>query len=44
VNWLVLEDLARRADNGLDPLYGMEAVFELGKRSFPEFRGGHASR
>ncbi len=38
VNWLVLEDLAHRADNGYDPLDGMERVFEFGKRSFPEFR------
>jgi hypothetical protein len=40
VNWLVLEDLAHRADNGFDPLYRMEMVFELGKRSFPEFQAG----
>jgi hypothetical protein len=48
VNWLVLEDLAYRADNGLDPLFGMERVFEMGKRSFPEFqaatRQGRAMR
>ena len=42
VNWLVLEDLAHRADNGLDPLDGMEMVFEFGKRSFPEFRAATA--
>jgi hypothetical protein len=44
VNWLVLEDLAYRADNGLDPLYGMEAVFELGKQSFPDFQAGRLGR
>lgn len=44
VNWLVLEDLACRADNGLDPLYRMEMVFELGKRSFPEFQADRLGR
>jgi hypothetical protein len=38
VNWLVLEELASRADRGDDPLTGMEAVFEIAKQSIPEFR------
>jgi hypothetical protein len=44
VNWLVLEDLAYRADNGLDPLYRMEMVFELAKQSFPAFQAGRLVR
>jgi hypothetical protein len=44
VNWLVLEDLAHRADNGLDPLDGMELVFEYGKQSFPQFQAGRLNR
>ena len=31
VNWLVLEELACRADNGDDPLEGMDVFYELGK-------------
>lgn len=38
VNALVLEDLAFRADNGLDPLFGMEAVYLTAKATLPEFR------
>lgn len=44
VNWLVLEDLAYRADNGFDPLHGMEMVFELAKQSFPDFQAGRFMR
>jgi len=40
VNWLVLEELACRADRGDDPLEGMDLVFELAKTSLPEFRQG----
>jgi hypothetical protein len=38
VCWLVLEELATRADNGGDPLEGMEMVFATAKASLPEFR------
>ncbi|MEJ2378873.1 MAG: hypothetical protein P8Y71_26975, partial [Pseudolabrys sp.] len=38
VCWLVLEELATRADNGDDPLEGMEMVFAMAKASLPEFR------
>ena len=44
VNWLVLEELACRADNGADPLDGMEIVYEYARRSLPEFRAAIASR
>jgi hypothetical protein len=38
VCWFVLEELATRADNGDDPLQGMEIVFAMAKASLPEFR------
>jgi hypothetical protein len=38
VCWLVLEELATRADNGEDPLEGMESVFAFAKASLPDFR------
>ncbi len=44
VNWLVLEELASRADRGDDPLEGMDAFYELGKASLPDFRQGRFHR
>lgn len=38
VNWFILEELATRADRGADPLDGIEAMFEVAKRSLPAFR------
>jgi hypothetical protein len=38
VNWLVLEELASRADNDEDPLDGMELYFDYAKSTVPEFR------
>ena len=38
VNMLVLEELADRADRGMDPLVGMEAVYEVAKSTLPDFR------
>lgn len=38
VNWLVLEELAQRADAGADPLQGMELVYAAAKATLPEFR------
>ena len=38
VNWLVLEELASRADDGRDPLEGMEAVFHFAHLTLPDFR------
>ena len=40
VNWLILEELACRADHGEDPLEGMEVFYELGKESVSDFRRG----
>jgi hypothetical protein len=38
VNALVLEELADRADRGIDPLIGMEAVYAVAKATLPKFR------
>ncbi len=38
VCWFVLEELATRAENGEDPLEGMETVFAFAKASLPQFR------
>jgi len=38
VNWLILEELASRADRGDDPLEGMDLVFEIAKETLPDFR------
>ena len=38
VNWLVLEELASRADRGDDALEGMEAVFHFAHQTLPAFR------
>lgn len=38
VNWLVLEELADRADNGADPLEGMEDFYLAVRASLPEIR------
>lgn len=43
VNLLVLEELADRADRGMDPLLGMEAVYAVAKATLPEFRRRVAS-
>jgi hypothetical protein len=43
VNWLVLEELASRADRGDDPLEGMELIYELGKDSVRDFKEGKFS-
>jgi hypothetical protein len=40
VNWLILEELASRADRGDDPLEGMDVFYQLGKASLPDFRQG----
>jgi hypothetical protein len=37
VNWLVLEELAQRADAGADPLQGMELVYAAAKATLPDF-------
>jgi hypothetical protein len=44
VNWLVLEDLAYRADIGADPLLGMEAVYAYARATLPQFRAWQASQ
>jgi hypothetical protein len=44
VNWLVLEDLAYRADIGADPLFGMEAVYALARATLPQLRAWEASQ
>jgi hypothetical protein len=44
VSWLVLEELATRADRGDDPLDGMELFFEIAKASLPDFREERAER
>ncbi|MGC1504212.1 MAG: DUF3800 domain-containing protein [Sulfitobacter sp.] len=38
VNWLVLEELASRADRGDDALEGMEAIFHFAHQTLPAFR------
>jgi Protein of unknown function (DUF3800) len=38
VNALILQELAHRADNGYDPLIGMEEYYELAKASLPYYR------
>ncbi|WP_448203437.1 DUF3800 domain-containing protein [Azospirillum sp. sgz302134] len=38
VNWIVLEELACRADNGRNPIDGMEEFYNTVKRSLPKFR------
>lgn len=38
VNWVILEELASRADRGEDPLEGIGVMFELAKASLPQFR------
>ncbi|MBK3403452.1 DUF3800 domain-containing protein [Methylorubrum populi] len=38
VNWVILEGLASRADEGLDPLAGMELMYDAARASLPEFR------
>lgn len=38
VCWLVLEELATRADNGEDPLEAMDVYFEFAKSMVPDFR------
>ncbi|MGH6673531.1 MAG: DUF3800 domain-containing protein [Xanthobacteraceae bacterium] len=43
VNWLILEELACRADRGDDPLEGMDVFYELGKESVGDFREGKFS-
>lgn len=43
VNMLVLEELADRADRGMDPLLGMENVYAVAKATLPEFRRRIAS-
>jgi hypothetical protein len=43
VNWLVLEELASRADRGDDPLEGMDVYYELGKDSVQDFKDGKFS-
>jgi hypothetical protein len=43
VNWLVLEELASRADRGDDPLEGMDVFYELGKDSVRDFKDGKFS-
>ena len=35
---LVLEALADRADLGMDPLIGIEAIYAMAKATLPEFR------
>jgi hypothetical protein len=44
VNWLVLEELAYRADIGADPLLGMEAVYAHARATLPQFRAWQASK
>lgn len=44
INWLVLEDLADRADRGLDALEGMEHVFAYGKKTFPTYKADRTGR
>jgi hypothetical protein len=39
VNWLVLEELAVRADRGADPLEGMALFYQVARESLPHFRG-----
>jgi hypothetical protein len=38
VNMFVLEELANRADRGMDPLVGMEEVYAVAKATLPDFR------
>lgn len=38
VNAFILQELAHRADHGLDPLIGMDACYEIAKASLPHFR------
>ncbi|MGO4123568.1 DUF3800 domain-containing protein [Inquilinus sp. YAF38] len=38
INWLVLLELAARADRGDDPLYGIEDIYSLARRSLPGLR------
>ena len=38
VNWLVLEELACRADQGCDPLVGMELVYATARATLPQYR------
>jgi hypothetical protein len=38
VNGLILHELAHRADNGYDPLHGMEAYYAFAKTNLPEYR------
>lgn len=40
VNFLVLEELAQRADRGDDPLAFMEEIYSEARASLPEFRAG----
>jgi hypothetical protein len=43
-NWLVLEELAGRADRGEDPLEGMAAYFRFAKSMVPDFRRHQAQQ
>lgn len=38
VNWLILENLASRADVGADPLIGMAAMYDVVRRTVPDAR------
>jgi hypothetical protein len=44
VNWLVLEELASRADAGDDPLLGMEEVYAIAKLHLPSFHAALSSK
>ena len=38
VNWVILEELANRADGGHDPLKGMDHYYRFVKATLPEYR------
>ena len=38
INWLILEELACRGDNGDDPLEGMDVFYEVAKESVRDFK------